>query len=62
MEAAKVIVVYWHIKGHDATRIDQKLSDWFRKPEPGDDITRRASGSGRLPDDRIDTRITSALE
>jgi hypothetical protein len=26
MEAAKVLVIYWHDKGHDATLIYQKLS------------------------------------
>jgi hypothetical protein len=63
-------------KGHDVTRISQKLStgvghtllahstitDWLRKLERGDDITRRASGSGGLPDDCIDTLITSPLD
>jgi hypothetical protein len=38
------------------------IMDWFRKLERGDDITRRALGSGRLSDDRINTLITSALE
>jgi hypothetical protein len=74
--AAKVFVIYWPDKSHNATRIYQKLStrlchmlpaystitDWLRKVERGDDITRRASAMGRLPDDRIDTLIASALE
>jgi hypothetical protein len=63
-------------KGHDATRIHQKLSrrlghtlpadstitGRLRKLERGDDIPHRPPGSGRLPDDHIDTLITSALE
>jgi hypothetical protein len=26
MEAAKMLVIYWHEKGHDAIRVYQKLS------------------------------------
>jgi hypothetical protein len=76
MEAAKVPVIYWPKKGDDATRICRKLStglghmlltystitNWLRKPEQGDDITRPASGSHRLPNDHIDALITSILE
>jgi hypothetical protein len=76
MEAIKILIIYWPEKGHDTIRINQKLSmrlshtllaystitDWLRKRERGDDITRHAPGSGRLPDDHINTLITSALE
>jgi hypothetical protein len=76
MEATKVLVICWRAKGHDATRIYQKLStrlghtlltysmitDWLRKLERGNDITPRASCRGRLLDGRIDALITSALE
>jgi hypothetical protein len=76
MEAAEVLGIHWHEKGHDATRIYQKLSmrlghtlpaystimNWLREPEQDDDITRCAQGSSRLPDNRIDTLIMSALE
>jgi hypothetical protein len=72
MEAAKVLVIYWHEKGHNATRVHQKVSmhlghtlpadsmitDWLRKLERPNGITRRASGSGRLLDDRIGALIT----
>jgi hypothetical protein len=37
------------------------ITGGLRKLKRGDDITRCASGSGRLPDDRIDTLITSPL-
>jgi hypothetical protein len=63
-------------KSHDATWISHKLSmrscrilsapstitDWLKKVDRGDDITRCASGNGKLPDDRIDAPITSSLE
>jgi hypothetical protein len=76
MEAAKMPILSLHEKGHDCTRIYQKLptrlghtppvestiTDWLRKLKPGDDITRRAPGSGRLPDDPVDVLITPALE
>jgi hypothetical protein len=76
MEDAKVLVIYWHEQGHDAIRIYQKLSthlahrlpaystakDWLRGLERGDDITRRASGTGRLPNDCVDALIISILE
>jgi hypothetical protein len=65
----------WHEKWFDSVAIHQKLAarvgyacraystvtDWIRKLRRGDDITQRASGSGRLPDDRIDVSITTAL-
>jgi hypothetical protein len=38
------------------------ITDWLRKVERGDDITRQASGSSQLPDDCIDALITSAPE
>jgi hypothetical protein len=76
METANVLVLYWHHRANDIARIHQKLStrlgrtlpvystiiDWLRTLGRSHDITRRASGSGRLPDDRLDARIMSALE
>jgi hypothetical protein len=37
------------------------ITDWLIKLERGDDIIRRASSSGRPPDDRIDALITALL-
>jgi hypothetical protein len=38
------------------------ITDWLRKLERSDNITRRTSSSGRLPDDHIDALITPPLE
>jgi hypothetical protein len=38
------------------------ITDWLRMFDQCDDITRRASRSGRLPDDCIDALITFNLE
>jgi histone-lysine N-methyltransferase SETMAR len=76
MEDAKVLVMYWYEKGHGALRIYQKLSarvggrfpsystitHWLRRLRRNEDITRRASGSGRLAFDEIDSLIADALD
>jgi hypothetical protein len=75
MEDGKVPVMYWREKGNGTLRIYQKLSarpgraypaystatDWIRRMHRGEDITRRASGSGRLLDEHINILIAAAL-
>jgi predicted transcriptional regulator len=74
MEDSEALVIYWHEKGHDARTIHRKLSaragrigpgystvtNWIRRLVRNEDITRRAFGSGRLPDTRIDALIADA--
>jgi hypothetical protein len=76
MEDTKVLVMDWHEKGHGALKMDQKLSahpgraypaystisDRIRRLHMGEDITRRASGGGRLLDEQIKILILAALE
>jgi hypothetical protein len=76
MEDAKALVVYWHAKGHPATKMYTKLlarageacpaystiTNWVRALTRGEDIQGHASGGGRLPDERVDALIASAME
>jgi hypothetical protein len=76
MEPAKTLVMYQHKNHHGAVMIYQKLSnptdraypaystitDWIRRLHRGEDVTNRASGSGRLLNEHINILITTALE
>jgi hypothetical protein len=76
MDFAKVLVVYWHDKAYSAQTMYQKLqarslvtcpayssvTNWIKALDRGEDISVRASGSGRLPDDRIDEAIAQELD
>jgi hypothetical protein len=69
-------VIDWHEKGHGALKIYQKLStrpggsyptystitDCIKRLQRSEDITRRASDSGRLLDEQIHILIAAALE
>jgi hypothetical protein len=76
MDLAKVFFIYWHDKGYYAQIIYQKLqtrplvtcatyfsiTNWIRALDRGEDISVRAFGSVRLPDDRIDEAIAQELD
>jgi hypothetical protein len=76
MEDAKALVIYWHEKHYSVTKMQTKLlarageacpaysaiTNWIRALTRGEDIHGHASGSGPLPDDRVDTLVINALE
>jgi hypothetical protein len=76
MDVAKVLIVYWHDKGYSAQTMYQKLqarpvpicpayssiTNWVGAVDRGEDISMRASRSGRLPDSIIDLAITEELD
>jgi hypothetical protein len=76
IDVAKILIIYWHDKKYSAKTMYQKLqarsvltfpacssiTDWIRAFDQGEDISMRASGSGRSPDDRIDDDIAEELE
>jgi hypothetical protein len=76
MEQCKHLVVDWYDKGYPADMMHQKLlartkeaasaystiTNWIRALERGDDILRRAPGSGRRPVEEIGVLIALALE
>jgi hypothetical protein len=76
MDFAKVLVIYWHDKRYSAQTMHQKLqahslvtcsayssvTNWIRALDSGEDISVRASGSGHLPDDRINEAIAQELD
>jgi histone-lysine N-methyltransferase SETMAR len=75
MEDPKSLVIYWHEKGYPAQKMHEKLlarmsprapaystiTNWIRALGRGEDIRERASGGGRVPDERIPTLIAEAL-
>jgi hypothetical protein len=76
MENAKALVIYWHKKHYSATKICTKLSarageayptsstitNWISALTRGEDIHGHASGGGHLPDERVETLVTNAIE
>jgi hypothetical protein len=76
MDDAKTLVIYWHEKHYFATKMyakllarageafaaDSMITNWIKALTPGEDIHGHASGSGRLPDDRVDTLVIKVLE
>jgi hypothetical protein len=73
MEQAEAFVMHRCEKGHGALKIYQKLSwrpgpaypaysvitDWIRRLHRGENITRRASDSGHLLDEQINSLIAA---
>jgi hypothetical protein len=76
MDVAKVLVVNWHDKGYSAQTMYQKLqaqhapicpaysaiTNWVRVLDRREDISMRASRSGRLPDNTIYLAIIKKLD
>jgi hypothetical protein len=76
IEHAKTLVMYWHEKHYSAMKMytkllrhagaacppSSKITNWIRAITQGEGIQGHASGGGRLPDDRVDTLVISALE
>jgi hypothetical protein len=76
MDIAKILIVYWHDKEYSSQTMYQKLqarhllicpayssiTNWIRALDRWKDISMRASGSDRLPADRINDAIAEELE